>query len=112
MRAAAQDARTQAEKSLAAACAAAKAAEQAQALAEEEEKKSAALLAERLAGAGFADEAAFRAVLTGAFATADGRKKVAERIRAYEDAQTAFSEAEKKSRRRSGGAFCTGSCQA
>ncbi len=104
-RAAAQDALTQAEKSLAAACAAAKAAEQAQALAEEEEKKSAALLAERLAGAGFADEAAFRAVLTGAFATAAGRKKVAERIRAYEDAQTAFSEAEKKAAAEAAGLF-------
>ena len=46
--------------------------------------------------AGFSDEAAFRAVLTGHFATAEGRKEVSDRIRAYEDKRTAFAEAEKK----------------
>ena len=94
--ASAQDAFSGAEKALAAAKAAAEAAKTAGTLAQQEARKSAAVLAERLAGAGFADEAAFRAVLTGAFATEDGRKKVAERIRIYEDAQTAFAEAEKK----------------
>ena len=94
--AAAQDAFSGAGKELAAAKAAAEAAKTAAALAQEEALKSAAVLAERLKSAGFSDEAAFRAVLTGRFATAEGRKEVSDRIRAYEDKRTAFAEAEKK----------------
>ena len=93
---AAQDNLAQAEKVSVAASAAEKAAKAAAALAREEAQKSEALLAERLAHAGFADEAAFRAVLAGHFATAEGRKEVADRIRAYEDTETAYREAEKK----------------
>ncbi len=86
----------QAEKTLAAALAGAKAKEQAASFVREEAKNSNAVFAARLKAAGFANEAAFRAVLQGVFATEQGRKDVADRIRAYENTQTALDEAEKK----------------
>ena len=99
----AQDAFALAERSLAAAKAAAEAARASSQAAQEEARKSETVLAKRLEGAGFSDEAAFRAVLTGHFATAAGREEVEKRIRAYEDAQTALAEAEKKAAREAAG---------
>lgn len=99
----AQDAFALAERSLAAAKAAAEAARASSQAAQEEARKSETVLAKRLEDAGFSDEAAFRAVLTGHFATAAGREEVEKRIRAYEDAQTALAEAEKKAAREAAG---------
>ena len=102
-KAVAQDAFALAERSLAAAKAAAEAARTSSQAAQEEARKSETVLAKRLEDAGFSDEAAFRAVLTGHFATAAGREEVEKRIRAYEDAQTALAEAEKKAAREAAG---------
>ena len=93
---AAREGLARAEKALAAARAAAEAAQDAAMRAQKEARKSGAAFAERLACAGFADEAAFRAVLTGPFATSEGRDKVAKRIRAYENDEASFVQAEKK----------------